>query len=115
MKKFASRIYDYVINPPSDDELKKAWQQCDLQLPVIWMLGKTGAGKSSIVQQLTGHSRAKIGKGFMPCTHDSSYFDYPQERPILRFLDTRGLGDVDYEVDADLDALSQSSHAPAGC
>ena len=59
MKKFASRIYDYVINPPSDDELKKAWQQCDLQLPVIWMLGKTGAGKSSIVQQLTGHSRAE--------------------------------------------------------
>ncbi len=111
MKKFASRIYDYVINPPSDDELKKAWQQCDLQLPVIWMLGKTGAGKSSIVQQLTGHSRAKIGNGFMPCTRDSSYFDYPQERPILRFLDTRGLGDVDYEVDADLDALSHSSHA----
>ena len=31
MKNFASRIYDYVINPPSDDELKKAWQQCDLE------------------------------------------------------------------------------------
>jgi len=111
MKKFASKIYDYVINPPSDDELKKAWEQRDQQLPVIWMLGKTGAGKSSIVQQLTGQSRAKIGNGFMPCTHDSSYFDYPQERPILRFLDTRGLGDVDYDVDADLAALGRSSHA----
>jgi len=111
VKKFASRIYDYVINPPSDDELKKAWQQSDLQLPVIWMLGKTGAGKSSIVQQLTGHSRAKIGNGFMPCTRNSSYFDYPQEHPILRFLDTRGLGDVDYEVDEDLDTQSHSSHA----
>ena len=111
MKKFASRIYHYVINPPSDDELKKAWQQIDLQLPVIWMLGKTGAGKSSIVQRLTGHSRAKIGNGFMPCTHDSSYFDYPQERPILRFLDTRGLGDVDYDVEPDLEVLGHSSHA----
>ena len=111
MKKFASRIYHYVINPPSDDELKKAWQQIDLQLPVIWMLGKTGAGKSSIVQRLTGHSRAKIGNGFMPCTHDSSYFDYPQERPILRFLDTRGLGDADYDVEPDLEVLGHSSHA----
>jgi len=111
MKKFASKIYDYVINPPSDDELKKAWQQSEVQLPVIWLLGKTGAGKSSIVQQLTGHSRAEIGNGYMPCTRDSSYFDYPQNRPILRFLDTRGLGDVDYKVDEDLDELSHSSHA----
>ena len=30
MKKFASRIYHYVINPPSDDELKKAWQEARL-------------------------------------------------------------------------------------
>lgn len=111
MKKFASRIYDYVVNPPSDDDLKKAWQQRDVQLPVIWMLGKTGAGKSSIVQQLTGHSRAQIGTGFRPCTRDSSYFDYPEERPILRFLDTRGLGDVEYDAGADLEALGHSSNA----
>ena len=111
MRNFARRIYDNVINPPSDDELKKAWQQRDLQLPVIWMLGKTGAGKSSIVQQLTGQSRAAIGNGFMPCTRSSSYFDYPPEHPILRFLDTRGLGDVDYDVDADLEELGDSSHA----
>ena len=111
MKKIAARIYRHIINPPSDSELKRAWQQSDLQLPVIWMLGKTGAGKSSIVQQLTGHSRAEIGNGFMPCTRDSSFFDYPQEQPILRFLDTRGLGDVDYEADEDLDLLSHSSHA----
>ena len=111
MRKIASRFYDYVINPPSDDELKKAWQQRDLQLPVIWMLGKTGAGKSSIVRQLTGQSRAEIGNGFMPCTRDSSYFDYPAQYPILRFLDTRGLGDVDYDADADLEMLGNSSHA----
>ena len=111
MRNIVRRIYDSVINPPSDDELKKAWQQRDPQLPVIWMLGKTGAGKSSIVQQLTGQSRAAIGNGFMPCTRSTSYFDYPPERPILRFMDTRGLGDVDYEADADLEALGDSSHA----
>ncbi len=111
MKKIASRFYNYVINPPSDEELKRAWQQSDVQLPVIWLLGKTGAGKSSIVQQLTGQSRAEVGNGFMPCTRDSSYFDYPAQYPILRFLDTRGLGEVDYNADEDLDGLSRGSHA----
>ena len=111
MKKIVRKIYDYVINPPSDDDLEKAWQVRNLELPVIWMLGKTGAGKSSIVRQLTGHSKAQIGNGFMPCTRDSSYFDYPEERPILRFLDTRGLGDVDYDANEDIEALGVSSHA----
>ena len=111
MRNFGRRIYDHVINPPSDGELKKAWHQHELQLPVIWMLGKTGAGKSSIVQQLTGQSRAKIGNGFMPCTRTTSYFDFPPERPILRFLDTRGLGDVDFDADEDLEAFGVNSHA----
>lgn len=57
MKKLARKFYGYVVNPASDEELKKAWQSSSLQLPVVWLLGKTGAGKSSIVQQLTGHSR----------------------------------------------------------
>ncbi len=111
MRNFARRIYDHVINPPSDGELKKAWQQRDLELPVIWMLGKTGAGKSSIVQQLTGQSRAKIGNGFKPCTRNTAFYDYPPELPILRFLDTRGLGEVDFNAEADLQAFGQSSHA----
>jgi uncharacterized protein (DUF697 family) len=111
MKKLASKFYHYIINPASDEELQRAWQQSDIQLPVIWLLGKTGAGKTSIVQQLTGHSRAEIGNGFMPCTQDSSYFDYPAEHPILRFLDTRGLGEVDYDAGEDLNSLSHGSHA----
>lgn len=111
MKKLTRRFYEYVINPPSDEELNKAWQNSGLQLPVIWLLGKTGAGKSSIVQKLTGHSRVEIGNGFMPCTRDSSYFDYPGEYPICRFLDTRGLGEVDYDVTDDLESLGNSSHA----
>jgi uncharacterized protein (DUF697 family)/GTP-binding protein EngB required for normal cell division len=111
MKKLASRFYRHVINPPSDEELKRAWQQSNLELPVIWLLGKTGAGKSSIVQQLTGHSLAEVGNGFMPCTQNSSYFDYPAQQPILRFLDTRGLGEVDYNADEDLESLGHRSHA----
>ena len=111
MKKIAARIYDFVLNPPSDDELKKAWQHSDIQLPVLWLLGKTGSGKSSIVQQLTGQSRAEVGNGFRPCTRESSFFDYPSEHPILRFLDTRGLGEVDYDAKEDIEALGSKSHA----
>lgn len=111
MKRFAAKLYNHVINPPSDDELARARQQSDRNLPVIWLLGKTGAGKTSIVRQLTGHTDAEIGNGFMPCTRTSSYFDYPGEHPVLRILDTRGLGEVDYDVDADLDELGRGSHA----
>ena len=111
LRRIAARIYGHIINPPSDDELSRAWQQSDLQLPVIWLLGKTGAGKSSIVQQLTGQSRIEIGNGFMPCTRDSSYFDYPPGRPILRFLDTRCLGEIDYDADEDIRTLGSQSHA----
>jgi uncharacterized protein (DUF697 family)/GTP-binding protein EngB required for normal cell division len=111
MKRFASRIYNSIINPPSDEDLVKAWQQTEILLPTIWLLGKTGAGKSTIVQKLTGHSNAEIGNGFMPCTQASSYFDYPQKHPILRFLDTRGLGEVSYQADDDLAAMSRTSHS----
>lgn len=111
MRKLARKFYGYVINPASDDELNKAWQQSNLQLPVVWLLGKTGSGKSTIVQQLTGQNRAEIGNGFMPCTRDSSYFDYPRDYPILRFLDTRGLGEADYDADEDLNTLGNRSHA----
>ena len=111
MKNIAAKIYGYVLNPPSDKELKKAWQQPEIQLPVLWLLGKTGSGKSSIVQQLTGQSRAEVGNGFRPCTRESSQFDYPPEHPILRFLDTRGLGEIDYDANEDFSALGSKSHA----
>lgn len=111
MKQAISKIYQHVINPPSDEALSKAWQQSGEALPTLWLLGKTGAGKSSIVNQLTDDPRAEIGSGFMPCTQGSSYYDYPEQRPILRFLDTRGLGEADYDPSEDIATLGKSSHA----
>lgn len=111
MKRFAKKLYSYVINPPSDEALVKASEGVESLLPVIWLLGKTGAGKSSIVQKITGQTSAEIGNGFMPCTKDSRYYDYPTQLPILRFLDTRGLGEVSYDPGDDLQSLSNSSHA----
>ena len=111
MNKIFRTIYEYVINPPGDEELSKAWQVAEHKLPTIWLLGKTGAGKSSIVQQITGQSAAEIGTGFMPCTKDAKAYEYPEVFPIVKFMDTRGLGEVEYDPEDDLAVLGKASHA----
>ncbi len=78
-------------------------------LPVLWLLGKTGAGKSSIVRALTGE--AQVGDGFAPCTRTARAFDFPADHPVLRFLDTRGLAEAGYDPTEDLAAAEGGSHA----
>ena len=70
--------------------------------PVIWLLGKTGAGKSSVIAKLTGAAHAEVGNGFVACTRTAQLFEFPQEAPLLRFLDTRGLGEPGYDPAEDL-------------
>lgn len=80
-------------------------------VPVFWLFGKTGSGKSSIVRFLTGAEDAEIGNGFRPQTRCSRQFDFPSpENPLLRFLDTRGLGESAYDPTEDLAAFDQSTH-----
>lgn len=81
----------------------------DRSIPVLWLLGKTGAGKSSLVQAMTGKNAAEIGNGFAPCTRTADAFDYPESDPVLRFLDTRGLGEAGYRPDADLASNGDAS------
>jgi uncharacterized protein (DUF697 family) len=78
--------------------------------PVVWLLGKTGAGKTAIVAALTGDPRAEVGQGFEPCTRTSAFYDVPREAPLLRFLDTRGLGEADYDPLKDIAWSEQQSH-----
>lgn len=97
---------------PGDTELEAEVQQLRARTPVptIWMLGKTGSGKSSIVRYLTGAESATIGEGFRPETKASKRFDFPDAGdPLLTFVDTRGLGEVDYEPDEDIERFSRSS------
>lgn len=79
-------------------------------VPVVWLLGKTGAGKSSLVRAMTGASAAEIGNGFVPCTRTSLAFDYPPAEPVMRFLDTRGLGEIAYDPTEDLAACHDAAH-----
>jgi uncharacterized protein (DUF697 family) len=78
--------------------------------PVVWLLGKTGAGKTAIVSALTGDSRAEVGEGFAPCTRTALFYDVPAEAPLLRFLDTRGIGEADYDPAKDIAWCEQQSH-----
>ncbi len=81
----------------------------DRSIPVLWLLGKTGAGKSSLVQAMTGQDAAEIGNGFVPCTRTADSYDFPTDDPVLRFLDTRGLGEVGYHPDADIASNGNAS------
>lgn len=80
-------------------------------VPVFWLFGKTGSGKSSIVRYLTGVTQAEIGNGYRPQTRTSSQYDFPNtEEAIVRFLDTRGLGEVGYDPTDDLKHFDSSTH-----
>jgi uncharacterized protein (DUF697 family) len=78
--------------------------------PVVWLLGKTGAGKTAIVAALTGDPRAMVGEGFEPCTQTAAFYDVPPEVPLLRFLDTRGLEEPNYDPAKDIAKCETQSH-----
>lgn len=78
--------------------------------PVIWMLGKTGAGKTSVIASLTDSPYAEIGNGYVSCTRTSKLFDFPQDAPLVRFLDTRGLGEAGYDPTDDIEWHEAQSH-----
>ncbi len=84
-----------------DSKINEVQQR--LPPPVFWLLGKTQAGKTSLIHALTGDDSAIIGNGFQACTQRSHFYDFPSaSHPILRFLDTRGLGESAYDPAEDL-------------
>ena len=78
--------------------------------PIVWLIGKVQSGKSSIIRVMTDSSAAEIGSGFKACTRTARVFDFPDEVPILRFLDTRGLGEVSYDPAEDMHLAERQAH-----
>jgi uncharacterized protein (DUF697 family) len=79
--------------------------------PVFWLLGKTQSGKTSLVKFLTGAEAAEIGRGFRPCTPFSREYVFPTpEAPLIRFLDTRGLGEPGYDPSEEIKRFESQAH-----
>lgn len=78
--------------------------------PVLWLLGATQAGKTSIIRTLTGNTAVEIGDGFRPCTRRSDLYEFPAGAPVLSFLDTRGLGEVAYDPAEDIALCETRAH-----
>lgn len=94
-----------------NDAIEDARSAVETEVPVIWLLGKTQAGKTSIVAELTGQAHDEIGKGYRPMTREARVYPFPADRPVLRFLDTRGLADVDdHDPQDDLAAAERQAH-----
>jgi predicted GTPase len=96
--------------PRSGAEQEDARKRAQVTAPVVWLLGKTGAGKTAIVAALTGDPYAEVGEGFESCTRTAAFYDVPPEVPLLRFLDTRGLGEADYDPAKDIAWCEGQSH-----
>ncbi|MBN2885561.1 MAG: 50S ribosome-binding GTPase [Chromatiaceae bacterium] len=108
-----SRWRDALLNPRLDPvALEQALSEARARapLPVIWLLGKTQSGKTSIVRALTNSDAAEIGNGFQPCTATARLYDFPPETPLVRFLDTRGLGELDYDPAEDMRVGESQAH-----
>jgi uncharacterized protein (DUF697 family) len=67
--------------------------------PLIWMLGKTGAGKSAIAATLAGAPASAVGDGIAAGTTRMNVYAVPAAHPVLRFLDTPGLESGDRNDD----------------
>lgn len=107
------RLREALLNPSVDTgQLDRAVREARTRqpLPVLWLIGKTQAGKTSIVRALTGSDATEIGNGFQPCTRTARFYDFPAEAPVVRFLDTRGLGEVAYDPSEDIDYCEQQAH-----
>ncbi|QDT56948.1 hypothetical protein Pan44_50110 [Caulifigura coniformis] len=103
------------LSPSHDGDEEFLTQRAKLlaaaPIPRLWLFGKTGSGKSSIVRYLTGAPEAVIGAGFRPQTQSARLFSFPDdELPIVRFLDTRGLGEANYDPSADLAQFDDVAH-----
>lgn len=111
---FWKQLSERVLSPKADsaaveEKLRRA--KSDAPKPVIWLLGKTQSGKSSIIRAMTGSSEAEIGNGFRACTRTARTYAFPNdEECLIRFLDTRGLGEANYDPDDDIAYCQQQAH-----
>lgn len=88
----------------------------DTPIPVIWLIGKAQAGKTSIAAQLTGLGGDGIGLGFKRTTREPRLHPWPPPpmRPLFQLLDTPGIGaegaDNEAEAKAAIARAEEQAH-----
>ncbi|WP_413112179.1 YcjF family protein [Thaumasiovibrio sp. DFM-14] len=102
------RLYKAVVEPEPDIE---PLNNESVPTPILWLLGKSGAGKSSLIQALTSDSDIEVGNGYQPCTKTAQRYLFPPTRPLVGFLDSRGLDEADYDPAEDIAYCLNQSHA----
>jgi uncharacterized protein (DUF697 family)/predicted GTPase len=103
--------YYFQAGRSTDYEQQRAAILAQAPIPIIWLFGKTGSGKTSLIRYLTGATDAEIGNGFQPQTRHTLAYSFPDdETPLVKFLDTRGLGEAQYDHAADIEKLQLESH-----
>ncbi len=112
--KYLDQLRQAILNPSVEQEKLDetlAEIKSRLPIPVFWLLGKTQSGKTSLVRALTGQDEAEIGDGFRACTTTARLYDFPTpEECLIHFLDTRGLGETDYDPSEDIELFTEQSH-----
>lgn len=107
------RLWEAIFRPRVDDQvLNEALGKARAAHPppVVWLLGRTQSGKTSIIRSLTGSPDAEIGNGFQSCTKASRFYDHPANAPVVRFLDTQGLGEISYDPSEDMAFCESQAH-----
>ncbi len=100
-------------NVRGDRDLEATFAQARerVPVPVLWLLGRTQSGKSSITKYLTGSNDAEIGEGYKPTTKHSREYPFPDaESPLITILDTRGIDEPNYDSSDDVRAFNQKAH-----
>lgn len=113
MKNILQRLLRIAPSADESDGENAAEEESEIKrdIPFVWLLGRTGAGKSSLIRALTGMEGIAIGNGYKSCTRTSRRLDFPADQPLVRFLDTRGLGESGYDPTEDLAVCEGHSHA----
>jgi uncharacterized protein (DUF697 family) len=112
-RRFWPKLRSAAAPKVDEEQLQRRLEEARQRLPtpVFWLLGKAQSGKTSLIRALTGSSRAEIGNGFRPCTRTAQLYAFPSEEEcFVRFLDTRGLGEVDYDPAEDVQRLEKQAH-----
>ncbi|MBN2825424.1 MAG: 50S ribosome-binding GTPase [Campylobacterales bacterium] len=113
-KDYFSNLRQMLFSPKIDSQETQEQLQklkSSLPIPTFWLFGKTQSGKTSIIKALTNQNGVEIGNGFEACTQFSQKYAFPSPQDaFIHFLDTKGVGEVEYDPSDDIALFEQSTH-----